>query len=169
MANIGLGLTQVAQSSAMRLPESEKQEFASWTACVLSDGYLARHEFKRVGYLPQRVLNDAEVAKIGVAGNEIEVSDYLLRHGNRAAKDGRGAALEKAVLSRLPAKLESADWYFDARHGNVMAAFEIDGDGKVGKAIVQFNYTRRKDKRNAVITTGMVEAFNLFESYLRKI
>lgn len=163
------GMDGVAQSSAMRLPESEKQEFAEWVANVLADGYLARHEFKLVGYLPQRVLDDAQVAQIGVAGNEIEISDYLLRHGNRAAKDGRGAALEKDVLSQLPEKLENADWYFDARHGNVIASFSIGQDGKAGKAVVQFNYTRRKDKRNAVITTGMVEVFNLSEPHLRKM
>lgn len=153
----------------MRLSESEKQEFADWTARVLSDGYLARHEFKKVGYLPQRVLDDADVARIGVLGSKIEISDYLLRHGNRTSKDGRGAALEKPVLSQLPVKLENADWYFDAKHGNVIASFAIDKDGKVGKAVVQFNYTRRKEKRNAVITTGTIEAFNLLERYLRKM
>ena len=145
----------------MRLPESEKQEFANWTACVLSDGYLAKHEFKRVGYLPQRVLNDAEVAKIGVAGNEIEVSDYLLRHGNRAAKDGRGAALPLSVVADLPQKLENAIWTFDPVHKNVCAFFEIERETDVvGKAVVHFKYARKGKEHNAVITMGVVKRSN---------
>lgn len=153
---------EVAQSSAMRLSESEKQEFADWTTRVLSDGYLARHEFKRVGYLPQRVLDDADVVKIGVAGNEIEVSDYLLRHGNRATKDGRGAALPLSVVAELPAKLENAIWTFDPIHKNVCAFFEVEREvDVVGKAVVHFNYARKGKEHNAVITMGIVQRPNI--------
>lgn len=163
------GMDGVAQSSAMRLPESEKQEFAEWVANVLADGYLARHEFRKIGYLPQRVLQDADVAKIGLMRQDIETSDYLLRHGYRQSKGERGASLSASDLATLPLKLESSTWMFDPKHKNVVAFFEIDDQNMVGKAVVHFNYARKGNTHNAVITTGIVKRSNIQDGEKREI
>ena len=39
----------------------------------------------------------------------------------------------------------------------------------MGKAVVQFNYMRRRQTYNAVITTGVINDFNLNDSGIRRI
>lgn len=159
----------VAQSSLMRLSDSEKQQYAQWATQVLAEGYLARHEFRTIGYLPPKVLHDIDVLKIGVTGNRIEISDYLLRHGSRDTKDGRGAALRAEDIASLPDKLEASTWTFDPKHNNVIAFFEIDHPELVGKAVVHFQYIRKGKGHNAVITTGVVKRSNMGDGGKREI
>ena len=102
-------------------------------------------------------------------GTEIHISDKQLRHGYRPGKKARGAALPADVLAALPEKLEGVPWYFDARHGNVIAFFEIGQANHVGKAVVEFNYRHKGQMRNAVITTGLVQRENVNEAALRKL
>ena len=102
-------------------------------------------------------------------GTEIHISDKQLRHGYRPGKKARGAALPADVLAALPEKLEGVPWYFAARHGNVIAFFEIGGANHGGKAVVEFNYRHKGQMRNAVITTGIVQRENVNEAALRKL
>lgn len=153
----------------MRLSELEKQEYADWARQVLANGHLARHEFRRVGLLPQRVLHDRDVSKIGVEVADIEISDYLLRHGYRSSKEVRGASLCIEDLAYLPDRLEAAKWFFDPKHGNVIAFFDINDQVMVGKAVVHFKYMRKGKGHNAVITTGIVQRTNVQDGGKRQI
>ena len=51
----------------------------------------------------------------------------------------------------------------------VFAVFNTEGEGEMGKADVQFNYMRRRQTYNAVITTGVIKDFNLNDSGIRRI
>jgi len=51
----------------------------------------------------------------------------------------------------------------------VFAVFNTEGEGEMGKAVVQFNYMRRRQTYNAVITTGVIKDFNLNDSGIRRI
>lgn len=112
-----------------------------------------------------------QVIQLLLQGTEIHISDKQLRHGYRPGKKARGAALPADVLAALPEKLEGAAWYFDATHGNVFAVFDTEGgnEGEVGKAVVQFNYTYHRQTYNAVITTGVIQNFNLNGIGIRRI
>lgn len=114
-----------------------------------------------VGYLPERVLDDKDVAALVPMGDEISISDYLLRHGHRAIKEAHHTALSVEILAGLPDHIDGARWFYDDRHKNVMAVFDIGVAGKLGKAAVEFNYLRKGQARNAVITTGVISSTDI--------
>lgn len=145
------------------LSSEEKTQYAEWAKKAIATDYQAVHEFKPVGYLPDYVLADPEVRTLQPPGIEIEISDYLLRHGVRKTKAAHGAALSVQNLTDLPARLESARWRFDTGHSNVIGFFEIGDADLIGKAVVQFGYTRKGIKHNAVVTTGIVRRCNIGE------
>lgn len=149
----------------------QKTEFTQWAQEVLQDDYRVKNDYALVGFLPQEVLADMQVIQLFLQGTEIHISDKQLRHGYRPGKKARGAALPADVLAVLPEKLEGAAWYFDATHGNVFAVFDTEGgnEGEVGKAVVQFNYTYHRQTYNAVITTGVIQNFNLNGIGIRRI
>ena len=157
------------EAAGAYLSPEKKQAFGQWADTVLDDGYKVKNDFALVGFVPEKVLLDDMVAQLLVQGVEIHTSDQLLRHGYRANKLARGAALDKETLAALPQKLEEATWYFDAEHGNVVAVFEIGQDDVVGKAVVQFNYARKGKMHNAVITTGVMRRANVRDGRLRPI
>lgn len=152
-----------------RLAQEQKQRFNQWAQDVLSEDYRVKNEFTLVGFLPQQVLADAEVAKLLVQSTEFYTSDRLLRHGYRADKMQRRATLPAQVLAALPDKMESAVWYYDAVHDNVVAFFEIGDPNLIGKAVVEFDYRYKGVNRNAVITTGIVQRTNINAATLRKL
>ncbi len=149
----------------------QKTEFTQWAQEVLQDDYRVKNDYALVGFLPQEVLADMQVIQLFLQGTEIHISDKQLRHGYRPGKKARGAALPADVLAVLPEKLEGAAWYFDSTHGNVFAVFDTEGgnEGEVGKAVVQFNYTYHRQTYNAVITTGVIQNFNLNGIGIRRI
>lgn len=151
------------------LPEDEKNAYANWVRTVLVGNYRAQHEFRHVGFLPARVLADCDVAALNIIGDVIEISDYQLRHGIRQAKSSRGGALDAVKLESLPLLLETAKWHYNAKLKNIVAAFDIGMQSKLGKAVVQVNYTRKQKTHNAVITTGVIEAFNLDDVGMKEI
>ena len=177
LAALGPGVREAAQlagvqwagAAAPRLSAPQKDEFTQWAHEVLSDDYRVKNDYALVGFLPAQVLTDVHVIQLLLQGTEIHISDKQLRHGYRPGKKARGAALPADVLAALPEKLEGVPWYFDARHGNVIAFFEIGEANHVGKAVVEFNYRHKGQMRNAVITTGIVQRENVNEAALRKL
>lgn len=164
----GMGL-QSTGADTPRLSEPQKHEFAQWAQEVLSDDYHIKNEYVLAGFLPSEVLADAAVVKLLPQGTEVHISDKQLRHGYRPGKKARSAALPQEVLATLPEILEGASWYYDSTHDNVFAVFNTEGEGEMGKAVVQFNYMRRRQTYNAVITTGVIKDFNLNDSGIRRI
>ena len=151
------------------LSSEEKNQYAEWAKKVVATDYHAQHEFKPVGYFPDYVLADSDVRELQPTGNEIEISDYLLRHGARKTKKARGATLSVQDLADLPENLESARWFFDSGHKNVIGFFEVGHGELLGKFAVQFNYTRNGEKYNAVVTTGVVMRCNIGEEIYREL
>jgi hypothetical protein len=149
--------------------EEEKAAFATWSQAVIGENYRARHEFRRAGQLPGFVLDDADVSALEPRSADIHISDYQLRHSLREIKSKRGASLPLSVLASLPDELESARWFFDSRHKNLLAAFSEEIKGKTGKAVVSVNFHRGKADYNAITTTGLIEPFNLSDPSLREI
>lgn len=163
-------LQKVGDNGGMnRLSDAEKKEYADWSHKVLAEDYRVRHEFKRVGFLPDRVMQDAEVKALHPQGNEIEISDVLLRHGRRPDKARRGHALSLEDAMKLPALMESAVWYFDSKHRNLIGATAIASGVMLGKVAVQINYQRRGDQYNAVVTTGLVDEADMNAPWYREI
>lgn len=155
--------------SKQQLSTSEKLQFAQWAVSVLVDSYKAHNEFVLVGFLPKKVMDDLDVQAIGVSGNNIEVSDYLLRHGHRQNKKGRNANLSMQALANLPDNLENATWMFDPQHQNINAFFPIGDAENVGMAAIQFKYVRKGKLHNAVVTTGIVKNSNVKDGGKREI
>ncbi len=151
------------------LSADEKREYSDWARAVLADDYRARHEFRRVGFLPARVMADTDVQALRPVGDEIEISDHQLRHGRRPAKIRRGQALTVDELALLPAELEKALWLFDSVDKNLLAVFEVTRAEGVGKAAIRVNHVRGGTEYNAVVTTGFLSERNLKAVRYREI
>lgn len=161
---------EVMDNGGMKtLTNTQKADFAQWATVVLVEGYRAQHQFKPVGYLPERVLADADVQALELQSDEIEISDFLLRHGMRQAKTGRGAALSVEQMAILPEMLESARWFYDSSHGNIIAVSVMDDSERLVKMVVHINYQRRKELHNAVVTTGIIQSADIKAPWYREI
>lgn len=139
------------------MPVVNKKEFADYVEKVTHKDYKARHEFVRVGTLPNRVMNDAAVKALNPINNEIHISDHQLRHALRDVKTGKGTALPIDVTKNLPEKLDTARWFYDSKFNNLMAVFDAENKGFVGKSVLTINFKKRKESLNAVVTSGMIE------------
>jgi len=134
--------------------------FRHWASGVLEPGYRPRHEYRRVGHLPAFVLEDQVVSALNPAGTDLHISDMQLLHARRNTKVARGAALTACVVLDLPNRLEAARWVFDAAHRGLIAFFDAEVAGHVGKAVIHFNHVRRGTHYNAVVTMGLVQPEN---------
>jgi len=161
----GLVTTLITQA----LSESEKQDFAQWANQVIDTDYKARHEFKRVGTLPDFVMADEAVKVLSPKSDTLEISDYLLRHGQRQNKSGRHASLPLEEIMQLPVKIAIANWVYDAQHKNIIGFFDINHEENIGKAVVTFNYDRKGVLHNAVVTTGVVNKADAKSRWYREI
>jgi hypothetical protein len=151
------------------LSREEKAEYADWAKSVLEVDYRARHEFKRVGFLPDRVMADADVKGMQPVTADIEISDHQLRHGRRQAKIDRGQALTVEQLASLPKEIESATWMFDTADKNLLAVFDVDRLDGVGKAAIRINHVRGGTEHNAIVTTGFLDERNLKSKRYREL
>lgn len=147
----------------------DKKAFSDWTKQVTQKDYKARHEFKQVGVIPDYVLNDKNVSKFKLKNNNIDISDYLLRHGQRPKKSDRNVALSIKDLSKLPDNISLSEWFFDPIHNNAIAFFDIAQKDLVGKAVIHFDYVYKGKNHNAVITTGVVGRNNMNDGGKYKI
>jgi hypothetical protein len=153
----GSTLADMMDSHAIYQTAKSGADYANWADKVLSPSYKARHEFKQIGVFPDFVLKNASVRALKPQSGTIEISDYLLRHGQRPKKTGRNAALSLDDVLRLPEKISTARWVYDQRHKNLIGFFDIGQDKTIGKAVVMFNYNRKGMSHNAVVTTGTVD------------
>lgn len=147
----------------------DKKAFSDWTKQVTQKDYKARHEFKQVGVIPDYVLNDKDVSKFKLKNNNIDVSDYLLRHGQRPKKSDRNATLSIEHLKNLPNLIDESRWIYDNYHNNIISFFDIGDQKRTGKAVVMFNYDRMGDIHNAVITTGVVDKADMKSKFYREL
>ena len=145
----------------------DKQTLTSWADKVAQPDYNARHEFMRVGTLPDAVMADSEVFALKPVNNELYISDHQLRHSVRDFKAGKGSALPMAIVNQLPDKLENAQWFFDSKHGNLFAVFNTDIT--VGKSVVEINFRKKNELFNAVITSGLIKPEDLNNPFYKKI
>lgn len=136
----------------------DKQAFADYVEKVTYKDYKARHEFVRVGTLPDFVMADSAVKELEPINNEIHVSDYQLRHSQRNEKI---APLPLEQLKNLPEKLDNSRWFYDKSHDNLIAVFDIGLDGKLGKSAKIVNFKRKNFLGNAIVTTGIIDEFDL--------
>lgn len=144
--------------------------FGSWADAVLQDGYKAKHEFKKIGVLPDFVMADADVVKLLPETADLFISDHQLRHALRPAKSGRGAALPISIIKQLPNKIASAEWLYDKSHKNLIAIFDMGKKGSKGKAAIAIKFKKGKNgNMNAVVTTGVVSDANTKMAIYRKI
>ena len=149
--------------------ERYQQDYKDWANQVLKPDYKARHEFRQVGVLPDFVMNDKDVKALSPKSDTLEVSDYLLRHGQRPKKSVRQASLSLEELIQLPVKIAAADWVYDAQHKNIIGFFDISHAKNIGKAVVTFNYDRKGVLHNAVVTTGVVSKVDAKSEWYREI
>ena len=133
------------------------KDFSDWTKQVTQNDYKARHDFKQVGVIPDYVLNDKSVDALTPVNNEIHVSDHQLRHSVRLEKDKRGATLPIEILQNLPRKLEEARWYYDEKHKNICAVFDIKENDMTGKSVISINFFKGKTRRNSIVTSGSIK------------
>ena len=147
----------------------DKKAFSDWTKQVTQKDYKARHEFKQVGVIPDYVMNDKDVSKFKLKNNNIDISDYLLRHGQRPNKSGRNATLSIEHLKNLPSLIDESRWIYDNYHNNIISFFDIGDQKRTGKAVVMFNYDRKGDIHNAVITTGIVDKADMKSKFYREL
>lgn len=143
-----------------------KKAFADFVSQVTAEDYKARHEFVRVGVLPDYVMKDSAIVALEPMTNEIHVSDYQLRHAQRLEKK---IPLSLEDLKQLPDKLDNARWFFDAHLNNLTAVFDIHHCADVGKAIVVINFGKKKEKYNAVKTSGIIDISTLKMKIYREI
>ena len=147
----------------------DKQAFADFVEKVTAEDYKARHEFVRVGTLPNFVMTDRAVIALEPINNEIYVSDHQLRHALRDVKTGKGTALPIDVTKNLPEKIESARWFYDSKFNNILAVFDIESVGFVGKSALAINFKKRKNSLNTIVTSGMIEEKILGMAIYREI
>lgn len=146
----------------------QQRDFAAWAEAVSTRGYKARHEFRQVGRLPARVMNDARVQALAPNGKKIRISDKQIQHALRDAKNKRQAALQVADIRNLPNLLHKADWYYDSQHQNLVAAMSLR-EGDTGKAVVVIGFKRNQQRYNAIITMGIVQPNNLWGAHMKAI
>jgi len=146
-----------------------QKDYEKWAKQVLQPDYKARHEFRQVGVLPDFVMADESVKALNPQSDTIEISDYLLRHGQRPNKLGRQASLSLEDLIKLPYKIALSDWVYDAQHKNIIGFFDISHAKNIGKAVVTFNYDRKGVLHNAVVTTGVVGKIDAKSEWYREI
>jgi hypothetical protein len=146
----------------------DKQGFADFVEKVTVEGYKARHEFIKVGELPDFVMIDSEVMALTPPNNEIHVSDHELRHANRELKS---APLPLEIVKQLPDKLENARWFYDSSHKNIVAFFDIGESADIGKAVVVINFSRKKkiEAKNSIVTSGIIADFTIGMDVYREL
>ena len=151
---------------AEKIPIVNKEEFANFVEKVTAENYKARHEFVRVGTLPDFVMADSDVIALEPVSNEIHVSDYQLRHSQRPEKS---VPLPVEELKKLPEKLENARWFYDLSHDNLIAVFDVGIDDKLGKSAKIINFKRKKFFGNCIVTTGIIDEFDLNNPNYREL
>lgn len=164
-------LSQAFKDSQAVKPSSaiDKQAFSQWVNEVVKADYKARHEFKQVGVLPDLVMADSDVVALNPIGNEILISDHQLRHSVRDFKSGKGTALSPSIINQLPSKLENARWFFDSRHNNLLAVFDVSASTHLGKSVVVINFEKKKQLLNAIVTSGLITDRTLNMDIYREI
>ncbi len=147
----------------------DREAFANWTDKVTKPNYKARHEFMQVWTLPDYVMADSAVQALNPLNDEIHISDHQLRHAMREIKNLRGASLPENLVRRLPDKLENARWFYDSKHGNLLAVFNVDITNTVGKSVLVINFKKGKISKNAIVTSGIIEPAHLTNPIYREI
>lgn len=148
------------ESAKIPAMELNHEAFKRWAEKVTAIDYKARHEFMSVGTLPGFVLKDADVAALKPISDEIHISDHQLRHSIRDIKAKRNAALPIEVIAELPSYLRNARWFYDSKHKNICAVFDAKND-VTGKSVIHINFEKGKILRNAVVTSGIIDACDM--------
>lgn len=159
-------LKSEAEKEITKTTMIDKKAFADFVEKVTAENYKARHEFVRVGTLPDFVMADAAVIALEPINNEIHVSDYQLKHAQRNKKS---APLPLEIVKQLPEKLENSRWFYDSILNNLTAVFDVGTEKIVGKAIVVINFDRNKKTCNAVKTSGEIDISTLKMRNYREI
>lgn len=143
--------------------------FADFVERVTMETYKARHEFVCVGTLPAYVMDDFAVLALEPTNNEIHMSDHQLRHSLRDFKTKKGVALSIDMAKKLPDHLSDAQWFYDSKHNNILAIFEMNVAEIVGKSVVVINFKKKKESLNVVVTSGIINPDHLRNERYREI
>ncbi len=162
-------LKRFGEFGTMPRMEKYQQDYKYWANQVLKPDYKARHEFRQVGVLPDFVMGNEDVKKLNPVSNAIYISDHQLRHSVRDAKAARNAVLPVEVISNLPGYLRDACWFYDSKHHNLIAAFDVGMMDLTGKSIIAINFSKKKYTFNSVVTSGLVQAINLGAENYREL
>jgi len=146
-----------------------QKDYEKWAKQILQPDYKARHEFRQVGVLPDFVMRDKDVKTLKPVNNEVYISDHQIRHSVRDAKAARNAVLPVEVISNLPGYLRDARWFYDSKHYNLIAAFDVGMMDLTGKSIIAINFSKKKYTFNSVVTSGLVQAINLGAENYREL
>lgn len=149
--------------SGGRMSAQDKADYSAWVDDIVAEKVKPQHEFRQVGNVPGFVMQNDDVLSLNPFGPDIHISDFEIRHSLRDVKRDRGASLGVETIKNLPDVLMLSKWFFDTVHRNLMAVFEVGDSVHVGKAVIEFNYTRRNVVYNAVLTTGIIQRANLEE------
>lgn len=138
----------------------DKKAFADWIEMIAPREYKARHEYMLAGTFPDYVMTDADVMELKPINNEINISDHQLRHSLRPFKENeKNATVPIESIKQLPEKLESARWFYDKKHDNVLAVFDVELSEKIGKSAIAINFKKKKGRElvNAIVTSGIIK------------
>jgi hypothetical protein len=122
-----------------------------------------------VGTLPAYVMDDVAVLALEPINNEIQMSDHQLRHSLRDFKTKKGVALSIDTAKKLPDHLSDAQWFYDSKHNNILAIFEMNVAEIVGKSVVVINFKKKKESLNVIVTSGIINPDHLRNERYREI
>ena len=145
-----------------------QKDYEEWARKVLQPDYKATHEFIQVGVLPDFVMNDKDVKTLKPVNNEVYISDHQLRHSNRESKTNRGAVLPISILENLPYYFKNSRWFYDSKHKNICAVFDVILNNLTGKSVISINFEKGKKLRNAIVTSGIIKQEDMNNPYLFK-
>ena len=120
---------------------------------------------------PELVFNKTSFAVLALepTNNEIHMSDHQLRHSLRDFKTKKGVALSIDMAKKLPDHLSDAQWFYDSKHNNILAIFEMNVAEIVGKSVVVINFKKKKESLNVIVTSGIINPDHLRNERYREI
>ncbi len=78
-------------------------------------------------------------------------------------------ALSIDTAKKLPDHLSEAKWFYDSKHNNILAVFEMNVAEIVGKSVVVINFKKKKESLNVIVTSGIINPDHLRNEKYREI
>jgi hypothetical protein len=138
--------------SLYSITKKNKSDFYSIASSFIDESYKVKNIPIKTAMLPLEVANHAKTTRLAVFA-----TDKTLRHGIRASKANRHAALPENDVLRLDDHLKSAEWFYDTIKGNYLAFFDIGKNGFLGKAAIDIDYKTKHGDMHMIVTTGIID------------